>query len=515
MAVTGRQVWGWLNLTLAALLALGAWGLISLLFARPSLRQLWDVSPQARFSVEPATEDLLAQIRDSDEPIEFHTVYLPIRSMQVGGPEGKQYRALYQALQQNTTDLLRTYDFLGGDAVTVTHHDLMRDVDAIRAVMQQIQNRNYNVVVIRRGSRSKVLHLVNDLADLELPDASAPVPGGQQAVPRLRDYKGEEAISTALKQLLVEGTPKIYFLAGNHVSLTDGIADSYSEMVGALADDGFEVASLSLAQEGRIPDDATVVAILEPRAELTDAEAELLIAFMRRGGRVFLNLAYSFVGPSWNPTMRALGERLGFEIGRELVCHIVEDPRNPGAEMGGDYAVNLNLTDLNPVHPVTRVLLQNQRFPVVKGGREIRKVDGGEDGVRVDTSFLRTGPKAWIDPRATRVPPRQREAYASRCIGAVIDVDPTEGERPGHCVLLSGAAFVNTGFSVNGDLALNLFNWLARRDALVSVRGNRYVSRALELKPQQLERMYQLLVFGVPGALLLLGVAVAWRRRRA
>ena len=67
---------------------------------------------------------------------------------------------------------------------------------------------------------------------------------------------------------------------------------------------------------------------------------------------------------------------------------------------------------------------------------------------------------------------------------------------------------------MNGDLGLNIFNWLAERRALVSVRGDRYVSRRLEVVPQQLSRVRWLLVGGVPGGLFLLGLIVFWVRKR-
>ena len=160
--------------------------------------------------------------------------------------------------------------------------------------------------------------------------------------------------------------------------------------------------------------------------------------------------------------------------------------------------------------------MQARRYPQLKAGREIRRLAGGPQGVRLDASFLRTGPGAWLEPRPVDyVGPPGREGYRPRCIGAIVDVDPEEGERTGRFVLISAAGFHNLGFKWNGDFALNLFNWLAEREALISIRGSKYVPRDLKLSPQQMDRVFWLLVGGVPGTLLLLGLLAFWRRSQS
>ncbi|MEM7202587.1 MAG: Gldg family protein [Planctomycetota bacterium] len=507
---------GWLNLLLSAALALGAWALATVLFAQPRLKQLFDWSPQARFSVEPATAQLLQGLVEKGEELEFHTIFVPPQTFTVTGPEGEQVRALHLRLQELTRDLLRQYDYLGGEAVRVVHHDLLSEPAAIKEVLREVTERNYNSVVVKKGKRSKVLHLLDDLAELNLPSAGGGPVGSRRTVPTLKSYKGEEALSTAVKKLLVEGAPKIYFLRQGSGSLTAGIAASYSELVGALSDDGFEIAQLDLAQ-GDVPQDATAVGLLGPVRELPADVTTRLWRYLRRGGRVLLSVAFIDKPQSWNPTFRALGARAGFAIGDELVCHVIPDPRDPSRSTMGDPQVqNIVVANLNATHPITRPLWRVQRFPRMKACREIRRLEPTEDGVRLDTSIFRTGPGAWLEDRPVDFigPPPADGVYASRCVGAIADIDPEEGDRTGHLVLLGGACFDNLGFSLNGDLALNLFNWMAERSALVSIRGRKYVPRALALAPQQIDRAFWLLVVAVPGVLLLLGLMVFWRRGR-
>jgi hypothetical protein len=188
----------------------------------------------------------------------------------------------------------------------------------------------------------------------------------------------------------------------------------------------------------------------------------------------------------------------------------------------------LEVRDLHPLHPITRPLHEHGRIPWFKVGREIRQIEGVESGVRWDMRLLRTRPTCWLEERVLRPgmaeasvdyqAPQPQEAYSSRCIGAVADIDAAEqGGRAGHLVLITASGFDNLSMRLtgNGDLALNLFNWLAEREALVSIRGNKYVARQLELAPQQLERIFWVQVAGVPGVLLVLGLLVLWRRTRS
>ena len=165
--------------------------------------------------------------------------------------------------------------------------------------------------------------------------------------------------------------------------------------------------------------------------------------------------------------------------------------------------------------------MQYLRYPQFVFGREIRALEpNGLEGIRVDTSFLNTDSLAWLEDRVGAqgqvdyVVAADRSLLTPRCVGALIDVDSSEDSRLGHAIVMSAQGFHNTRYQVNGDLGLNIFNWLAERRALVSVRGDRYVSRRLEVVPQQLSRVRWLLVGGVPGGLFLLGLIVFWVRKR-
>lgn len=61
-----------LNLLVAACLMLVVWALVTWIGSRPAFKRLWDFSPQARFSVEPVTADLLRGLGEKGVRVEVH-----------------------------------------------------------------------------------------------------------------------------------------------------------------------------------------------------------------------------------------------------------------------------------------------------------------------------------------------------------------------------------------------------------------------------------------------------------
>ena len=219
MAVAGlRKLAGRVRLVLAAVLGLAIWAGVTLLATRPAFRGIYDMSPQAHFSVGPETEELLVNVRAEDRKLGIDTFYTPL--MRPATELQAHQFAIIGRIQELTTDLLRMYASLGGEAVEVVYHDVRRDVQKTRARIKELGGLNQeNSVVISLGKRHKVLSLLMDMAVIDTPGAQAAVaPGARPTFPSLRMYKGEEAISSTIRSLLVEGQPKLYFLKSGQVS---------------------------------------------------------------------------------------------------------------------------------------------------------------------------------------------------------------------------------------------------------------------------------------------------------
>lgn len=527
-----RKLAGWTSLAVGSGLMFAVWVLLVLVSSQPDLKMLVDLSPQARFTVSRETKELLQRLRDDPNlRCEFHTIYEPLRRGTT--EEERQLIGIHQQLQSLTTDLLRQYAYHGGESVRIHHHDVLRNpAETGEFVKARGGGRNSVTVVLlskdkdgKESSRHKSLSVDKEMGVFDR-RPQTPTPGPSKRPPRLEDYRGEAALSAALKSLLVQGAPKIYVLTGHREEdVVNAHWYSYSELMNGLVREGFQIGQLNLAKDA-VPDDAEVLACFEPRREFADEEAEKVLAFLRKGGRMFLNASYTRP-VEWNPTLKNLLAPLGLELGVELVCQ----PYGGARMSNPSQVVQLLIRRMNPVHEITQPLVVDRRPQRMQEARDIRKIEPTPPGINVDMSLLVTDP-AWlartVEGQQDFEPPHDRNAYRFRCVGAIADVLPPEGapqhQRSGRLILVSGKTLIN-GFYQQGqvDLGLNIFQWLVERQALVTIRREPLRSKPLALarpgidpdvRATRLSRVAWLLKAWVPSLFLVLGVVVLWRRSR-
>ncbi|MGE3175501.1 MAG: Gldg family protein [Planctomycetota bacterium] len=518
-----RALGMWVNLLLASVLMLAVWVLLVWVGSRPALKRLIDMTPQQRSTIDPVSVDLLAGLAAQGITVEIHTFFE--RGAEARDPFQQQRQRILERLRELTFMLLRQYQFHGGEAVRIVNHDQYGDIPATREAVQRFGLTQTDVLVVAveqsgRPPRHRTLSLEGDLGVVEIPElrvTQSPMPGA--TMPVLKDYRGEQAISSALKSLLVQGNPVIYFALGvsKGLSLTGPTMDGYLQLSQMLTSLGFTVRELP-ANVGAVPEDAALVAVLEPRAEFSASETRMLHEYLRRGGRMFVNYSYSAVD-GWNPDGGELGRLLGYQVGPERVLHLIVDPRYGLDVRGLDGNERVGKLDLFPNvnHPITlRLARQNQALQM-DAARPLRMRTDVPTGVRRE-DLLYTGPQAWLSrDNDFRAPQR---GLANYLVGAVFELDGENdpaaagaAKRDGVCVVVSGVFCNNLALEINASLAANIFNWLAERRVLMDIRGSSYVSRRLQVQPQQLDRIWWLLVVGVPAGFLLLGLFVGWRRR--
>ena len=180
--MTARRFFGWTSFLLAILIGCAAWGMLSVLAARPGLAPIYDLSPQQQLTLSPDTRELLASVRGGQTRLEFHTFFEPLGGARPTSEGMQKVLQIRTTIQSLTRDLLWLYERLGGDSVTVTHHDLLREVETTREAAQDFALSKINTLVVRYGRRSKVLSLDDDLARIDIPGRGTPTPGGRPAL---------------------------------------------------------------------------------------------------------------------------------------------------------------------------------------------------------------------------------------------------------------------------------------------------------------------------------------------
>ena len=192
----------------------------------------WDLTANKQFSLSDQTKQILTELKKP----------LAIKAFYEGGPSGSL---------QSMRDQLEEYQY-AGKQVSVEYIDAVKD--PIRARSYQVQT--YGTVVLEYDGRTE---------------------RAAQA--------DEQTLTNSLKKLITGLARRIYFIQGHGEHDTAGTdRKGYSVFAESLKSDNFETGKLALAQEGKIPDDATVLAIAGPQTDFLAPEIDAIRAFLKKGG---------------------------------------------------------------------------------------------------------------------------------------------------------------------------------------------------------------------------------------
>jgi ABC-type uncharacterized transport system involved in gliding motility auxiliary subunit len=336
----------------------------------------------------------------------------------------------------------------------------------------------------------------------------------------------EQGITNALKKVIEGQAKKVYFVQGHgEHNIDEGTAKpGYAGFAAALKNDNFDVAKLTLAQEGKVPDDASMVIVGGPKIDYLTQEVDLLRGYLRRGGKILL-----LVDPPDKPDSPPLTNLVAFarEWDVDLGNNIIVDTSGLGQLIGANEAVPIALPSAGG-HPITKDFGVMTAFPLA---RSATPIDGGVNGHNAQ-KILETSPRSWAETDI-------KTLYA----GGGVKLDLDKGDKAGPIVIASavsapadaGAAtagasakgesrlvvvgdsdFVSNGAlnsAGNRDLSLNMGNWLAQQEDMIAIRPRDPADRRITMTQDQMLYLWIFAMFIVPGLLFATAVGVWWKRR--
>ena len=322
--------------------------------------------------------------------------------------------------------------------------------------------------------------------------------------PQILGLNVERRITNALVFVATGRTPIVYQITGHgELEMTRGGA--LGRLGEQFENSNFQLETLNLATSPQIPDDGSIVAVVRPRTDYSEAEVEKIAEFLADGGKGFFAIDVE-AGPV--PNLEALldGYGIGLPTG-----YIVEPNRNFNA--GQPLQLAPELADTSITTPLVeadyRVVTQIAR-PVVELETKPRSVTIEQLVTTSDSSFYRTDfQNQNPEMSAGDIPGPHTFAVSA------VEREFTTGDEITRLIVVGDSDFISLVDQINGnmDFLMNTFGWLEQQDETLSIRPKTTMQFQLQTTGMQKLIFGGLFVIVIPVGILIAGLVI-WLRRR-
>jgi gliding motility-associatede transport system auxiliary component len=321
----------------------------------------------------------------------------------------------------------------------------------------------------------------------------------------------EAELSNALLRLSRTRERIVAFLEGDGERQPLGKANAdLGTFVAALADRGVRAVPLPLANTGKVPENADLVVIANPRVALAPAVVGELVDYVDRGG----NLLW-LTEPDENAGLDALAKALSIRV----LPGTVVDASGSALGLGDPSFVALAKY---PPHAITKGFVLTALLPQPAAIAQLSEPHFDPKPI------LRSSDKSWNEtghiPKAGEAADTIRQDADAGEIPGPLDlgfalsrISPRPDKREQRVVVIGDGDFLSNTFLGNGgnrELGQRVFDWLLGDDDQISVPDKSAPDRALSLTQQQLGLLGFVFLVALPLVLALSGMVVWWRRRR-
>jgi hypothetical protein len=454
--------------------------------------QRWDFSHAHNYALSSKTKNLLAHL---EQPVRAYVFFTSAQAL----------------MNKDITGLLREYDYASNKKFTVEFVDPYRNLTKARELADTYKFKdNENIVILDYKGKNKFVY-AHEMATFD------PPAGGQP--PTMREFKGEEAITSALQGLVEEKQQKLYIVSGHGEPSIDAEATGFRDLVKR---ENIEYAMLNLGDVEAIPAEATGIMIFGPRVDFSEREMWLINEYWtRRKGRLFILLnpdGQTSRLDEWliDQGIKPQGDRIlrtgsvlaggttqaGIFISPDVIYAKAGEPVNK--ELAGIQSTFLGFTESIQVSEPVVQAMKLKVLPLVISAAgywgETEYVSGSNQPV-------------YFDP--------QKDHMGPLVVGVALEKGALEDIRvkvdTARMIVVGNAGFVtDRGLqlsSTGGPFAVLSLNWLFNRELISGIPPKTKEALSLTLGEKTMSSIFWSTVVAVPLGTGLLGLYVTWFRR--
>ena len=316
-------------------------------------------------------------------------------------------------------------------------------------------------------------------------------------------FQGENVITNAITYVTSDNLPKISFMTGH------GEEDLDATFSSVLTNANYEIGTLKLAAEGKVPEDTDCVAIINPGLDLSEEDVRALNDYVSGGGKIFM--ASDEVDIEKYPNLVSFLKGYGIELVKGILV-----------ELDTEYCYSYNGMSINYMllphtdnHEITNDMTNYYvMFPQTQGFTISENLP---DGVKTQ-SLLSTSEKAYSSINIEKKQSSEKEEGDIEVDGTFkLGAAVTYNE--GKIVYYSTSKFMepNVNQSVSGAnsiLFVKSFGWLCDTPDSVSIPAIQLSYDSLVINSHTATVFRTIIIVIIPALLILAGITVIVLRKK-
>lgn len=378
-------------------------------------------------------------------------------------------------------------------------YEVIEDITLRPEITAEYGTESDTIMIIKTQSRNKVLSYSDlytyDYTTYEQIDIS------------------EQKMTNAMVDLTIENKPVIYFLTGHNEY---SIQAELTRLVEGIENDVNTVKTLDLLVTQKIPEDTSAIVIGTPGKDFETLEADILIQYIKDGGKILWLNDPDFTGTTYSNIQRVLNE-FGVKFDNGIV--IEQDTNKMVLQTGNFILPEVEYTD------ATKNIATDGGVMLVNSGKISLEESDKLEELQVEAeTLLTTSQDALfrIDPSITSNEKASTDIQGSFTLGYKLTKKVSENEATMYVIannIFASDAQVkvqnNYSYSVdfynNKDFVLNLIADLTKRKDSITIRKDTGIVTYTATSKQ--DTIIKWAIFGVPIIIILVGVLV-WQLRR-
>jgi ABC-type uncharacterized transport system involved in gliding motility auxiliary subunit len=270
---------------------------------------------------------------------------------------------------------------------------------------------------------------------------------------------------------------------------------------------GFRFANPDLTIAQSVPMNGAMLIIASPQIDLSEIEVKKIRDYLNAGG----NLLWLLDDDNLHG-LEPIAEHLGLTVSPGMVMDL------SSAQFGADAKVAF--ANVYGEHAITKNFMLRTLFP------EARKVDAQdsyENGWEV-THLIEVAPNGWLEKGKID----GKESFNDKQdehgpINIAVAIERIYGKKGQRIVVVGNGNFLANTFITNGgnlDLGVNIINWLAGDDSLITIQPKPLKDVTMIIPETDSGRILAWFVFNgfqyfIPLIFVVAGMVIWWRRRKA